>query len=646
MLVLALTGALAAPMPAAAQWRLGLQGGATLGTLGGGIADGSEPVLGGRFAAILAHDLGPDWRLGLDAALVHEGAGSLGAASVDYRLVMLAGTATIGRRLPVLDRAWSLAPYGGVAVGWLGSCGVRLPGQFAYGPCTDVEPGGEPGRVEVAVPIGIELRHRYPGGSEWAVDLRHARALSALLGEGDGAARTRLWQASFGFSVPLGTEGESAAVPGDPATDTVPFCCLEEHFGALATEVGLLQIVPWYFNRYFKDDSTAVLSLDSWRRNVEQGFEWDVDGFDTNMFLHPIHGNAYFNAARTNGYGFWESAVVPWAGSFLWEFFGEKNRPSINDWVSTSASGVVIGEALFRTSRVILDNRATGVGRGLREFAGFLVNPLGGINRLMRGEMSRVGPNPDGRLPAAFGLASKAGLRVVGEGRVRPPLPRAGALPFFELAVQYGDPHGPLRQPFDDFLMTIQINGREKTALGRLQVEGSLYRKAIGRGARPRHYFTLALHYDYINNETYEVGGQSVSLGINSEFPLSGDWTLHTRVQALGTFMGGVDSEYAGDATRDYDLGSGAGFRLFATLHRGREPLLEAWYIGAWVHSLSGASGDHLIQFANLTARYPFLGPLGLGAEFIYAARQSYYRNFDDLHRQSPQLRLFASWTP
>jgi hypothetical protein len=405
-----------------------------------------------------------------------------------------------------------------------------------------------------------------------------------------------------------------------------------------------LELLPWYFNRYFADDSTALRSTQSWKNNIERGFTWDRDHFRTNMFLHPFHGSAYFNAARTNGYGFWEAAAFPWLGSFLWEFLGERNRPSINDWVSTSAGGVVMGEALYRTSRVIRDNTATGSDRTFRELGAFFLDPVGAVNRLFRGEMTRTGPNPSDRLPEKFGIATKLGLRHVGHGNLG--LTSGGVTPFLELGVQYGDPYEPVSQPFQDFLATVQINDKDKEVLGRLQVEGPLYRTLIARGDRSRFLFGLGLNYDYINNETYELGGESVSAGIRSELRLSSGWTLRARTQLVGTLLAGVDSEYADSTGRNYDFGSGAGFRVYFDLYRGRDPLLEAFYVGAWIHTLNGAAGHYAIHFPDITARIPVVRPFGLGVELILAARDSHYRDFPDVHRRNPQLRLFTTLMP
>lgn len=42
----------------------------------------------------------------------------------------------------------------------------------------------------------------------------------------------------------------------------------------------------------------------------------------------------------------------------------------------------------------------------------------------------------------------------------------------------------------------------------------------------------------------------------------------------------------------------------------------------------------------------PVVRPFGLGAEVLFAARNSYYRDFPDVHRRNPQFRLFTTLMP
>src|SRR4030095_13389241 len=134
----------------------------------------------------------------------------------------------------------------------------------------------------------------------------------------------------------------------------------KKRFGMAVLELGIVELIPWMFSKYVTKPGWANVGLQTWWSNVQSGFEYDGDNFLTNNFAHPYHGSLYFNSARTNGYNFWESMPFAFAGSLFWEYFGEFYRPSINDWINTSVSGINLGEMLYRVSNVVTDNTAHG----------------------------------------------------------------------------------------------------------------------------------------------------------------------------------------------------------------------------------------------------------------------------------------------
>src|SRR5262249_43661258 len=78
--------------------------------------------------------------------------------------------------------------------------------------------------------------------------------------------------------------------------------------------------------------------------NIQEGFEWDDNHFTTNNFAHPYNGNIFFNAGRSNGLSYYESMPLAAAGSLTWEYAGEVNRPSFNDFINTTVGGIALGE--------------------------------------------------------------------------------------------------------------------------------------------------------------------------------------------------------------------------------------------------------------------------------------------------------------
>src|SRR5258706_9222649 len=149
-----------------------------------------------------------------------------------------------------------------------------------------------------------------------------------------------------------------------------------------------------------------------WGEHLRLGWEWDEDAFTTNMFAHPYHGGLYSNAARANGLGFFQAVPYAIMGSWTWEYFGEKYRPSLNDWYMTSFGGITLGEVFHRIGATIRDNGATGRGRTLRELAALPMDPIGSLNRLVRGQWRAPGVNSPRPGPGSYAF------RIGGRGRL------------------------------------------------------------------------------------------------------------------------------------------------------------------------------------------------------------------------------------
>ncbi|MGE5802439.1 MAG: DUF3943 domain-containing protein, partial [Gemmatimonadota bacterium] len=166
------------------------------------------------------------------------------------------------------------------------------------------------------------------------------------------------------------------------------------------------RVDAWAFQQDWARSGTRA-----WMKNLRLGWEWDEDAFPTNMFAHPYHGGLYFNAGRSNGLNYFESVPIAFFGSWTWEYLGETYRPSLNDWFMTSFGGITLGEMFHRLGATIRDNRATGFNRTIREIGALPIDPIGGFNRLVRGQWKGLGPNPPEHDPGAYVLRLGGGIR-------------------------------------------------------------------------------------------------------------------------------------------------------------------------------------------------------------------------------------------
>jgi opacity protein-like surface antigen len=427
------------------------------------------------------------------------------------------------------------------------------------------------------------------------------------------------------------------------------------------------------FNEYVRDANFNQISPRSFWANLEEGFTYDDNEFKTNQLIHPFNGATYFNAARANGIGFWGSSAMSIAGAFIWECCGETHPMSFNDMVSTGIGGIARGELMYRVSSLILDNTKRGKGRVGREAAALLVNPIRGFNRLVTGDASEVKGNPVDPYEwrPTFHLDVRAGARVIGEGESI--TENTNTYGLIEAAISYGDAWDPdNRKPFDRFDAITQSNIGDKTRLGRLLIRGDLFSKLVSEN----HSLALQQDFDYIDNEAYEYGGQSLGPALLSRFELSPTTELWARTQAYFILLGAVNSELSvladvaeQERIREYDYGPGVGGSVELYLMRKYRPLLAGRYRyshisvsnGSIYNSEDGGAGldsNHNIHQLGFKLEIPITKSLAAGAETSVFFRRSHYDFTGSdlppkvgepgrrtLTQRNPEVRVFLAWT-
>jgi len=450
--------------------------------------------------------------------------------------------------------------------------------------------------------------------------------------------------------------------PDQQASGRVDAWGVAPNFGLAMGEILLADFVVWMGHEYLRKGNISQVNPDSWWGNFKKGFTWDDNDFATNMWLHPYQGAIYYNAARSNGFNYWESLPFTFFGSLHWECCGETHRMSINDWVSTSIGGAAVGELFYRLSSTILDNDSEGNERAWREAGTVALNPMRGVNRLLTGRAFRDDPNPTNPLDHKGNRIWNTlsfGYRTVGEGD-RFKFSDSEGHAFVEMDLAFGRPFNMERNdPFDYFTFAAQLNFREKKPIGRLQGRGNLRSFELSRSETSQRIFTIAHYFDYINNNAYEFGGQSIGFAYLTNWIRS----ERTRIVAVADvhtmLMGGVNTEYADFAEiegvrerdREYDFGSGLGTWLNFYVIRDDNRIVDMSYRLNWMRTLNGSNvggqnTDHLIQQWSAKFKWPMTDTWGLGAEGSVFLRKSYFQeaDFGNVTQRIPELRILASW--
>jgi len=423
-----------------------------------------------------------------------------------------------------------------------------------------------------------------------------------------------------------------------------PDCAPPTRFWPAFGELMVVQLIPWSINRFARDLEFAKVGPDTWWTNVSNAWVWDNNEFLNNQFSHPYHGNLYFNSGRTNGYSFWQSMLWAGGGSLMWEWFGEAWAPAPNDWLNTTLGGISLGEMLYRSSSLTLDNTATGSERVFREIGATLLNPVRGFNRLIRGEMGSVTANPPDWRPSRVQAAIDVGYRSTGRQGVDETLDQT----FAQFVLSYGDQVEDVDgDPFSTVAVTFGLasNQAPQRALSTLTARGNLGAVRLSESPQSVKFLAAFMQYEFYSSPAFEFGGQGFSAGPVARW---GDpYGFRIQGEALATFMpaSALRSDHFETLEgRDYDYGVGFGGSLRVQAIWEGVAGISARGRLLYSPTISGFPGGHLQTVATIEGRAYINGRIGAGASATSYHRSSWYRDFDNVDIDGWEVRLYGSY--
>ena len=461
------------------------------------------------------------------------------------------------------------------------------------------------------------------------------------------------------------------------AKDSTMALTMEKRYWRAAAEVTGINVGVQLFDRYIIHSDFAQTTLNSIWHNFETGFVWDNDFFITNLFLHPYHGNLYFNAARTNGLTFWESAPYALGGSLMWELFGETEPPAINDIIATSCGGMAIGEMTHRLSLTLLDDRDRGFSRFLREAAAAIVNPIQGLHRITSGDAWRIRHDhyryhDYSKIPIEGSVS--LGWRYLADDGA---LFRGIHAPTVNLTLMYGIPVDGERHttPYDFF--DIEMNmafGGGQPPINQLSILGRLWSTPILDKKGMAGEFGIYQHFNYYDSKPIEDGSEltpyrfSEAAGFGPGFifslPKTGALSkLEQRIFLSGILLGGTKSDYFNVIERDYNMGSGFSLKSRTQLDFGQfgRIMLNVKYlrIYTWkgyedidlqpfidgtedLHYLN-VQGDHsnaVLLVINPVLEKHFSKQWSLSLSASYFSRRTYYQSHPNVHANTFETKI------
>jgi len=372
---------------------------------------------------------------------------------------------------------------------------------------------------------------------------------------------------------------------------------VKKNFGKAARSWALAELVPWSFDRFVTRADYARISFSTIRHNYEPGsWAWDNDPFQTNQLGHPFHGSIFYNSFRANGYSFWQSAVATAAGSYFWESTAENQAPAPNDFINTTFGGIVLGEMTHRLANKLINNHKRAFKRQISEITVALINPMNGFTRLTNRQWGRVTESNREADSSVISVNFDLGARSfrVTQNNALPGSNKFGL--YGRIQLIYGTPGEKFTEPFSNISITAEVGQDDSTKVNIVSVYGSITGWELEWSNQTRYLLILSANYDYIHNEAFFWGGQSIKLNLFTEYDLPGKIKLNTSFGGGPVVLAAIPNLYPYHG-RNYDYGPGIAFNGGGRIGIDKFSF-GATYKGGWMHTIMET--DQITSFIPL----------------------------------------------
>jgi hypothetical protein len=410
-------------------------------------------------------------------------------------------------------------------------------------------------------------------------------------------------------------------------------------------EVFGINTFTWTLDRFVLNADFSHIGPSTWKYNLNKGWEWDSDRFGINFVGHPYSGSMTYNAARSQGYNYWQSIPFAIGGSLMWEYFGENTRPSYNDVINTPINGAFLGEIFYRVSSNILDDRATGGNRVFREIAAGLVDPVRGLNRLLQGKSFRH-TTTEVYQKEPLNITLFAGIHkintdnntIFGTGPTNM---------LINLQLDYGNPFEEVhRKPFDFFRFRTEFSfGSGRKILDNVLGYGILVGDNAHLGKLSMLYGAFQ-YYDYWDNMTFELGAIGFGGGIFTKYPISKDIILYTSANLALVPLAGNSTRFGPDTlqVRDYTYNDGIKAQFDARLNLGKYASLSLEYYYYFLHTYVGPAGSNYVSILKPRITINLSKNISLGFEHFIYYDDRYLTSFPAIYSVRTEQKIFVSW--
>jgi hypothetical protein len=400
-------------------------------------------------------------------------------------------------------------------------------------------------------------------------------------------------------------------------------------------------------NNYIGKADFAKISFESIENNICNPPVWDDDGFTVNQIGHPLQGSLYYSIAKNHNHSYFESIPFVAFGSIQWEYFMETERPAINDFITTTLGGAMLGEIISRISDKIIDDDSYGAERIVREVSVFTINPVRGLNRLISGNTSQTKESIGYRnsninsypFKLSFSTSKNLFNYLISENIELDNKDSLKDTPFADyfLMLKYGDPF-LARKAFDYFLLYVGFSF-DGDVIQNVSARGLLWKKDVKLTDRAHNAFGMFQNLDYIKSTDYKVSASSFGFEFMARTKSKKEWQFSTEYQAGFIILGAASTEYFIDVDRDYNFGPGGFVKIIMSLAKTDFGNISVNLNRFWIRTLSGAEGVESIGVGRIDIQKNLFYNFGLGIAYVLYDREGYYRSYPNIKVFNHEIR-------
>lgn len=436
--------------------------------------------------------------------------------------------------------------------------------------------------------------------------------------------------------------------------DSVDNAILIDQKNVFAPIVGLevlsQNVLVWSWDRFILNKNYAHTGPYYWKRNLREGWEWDHNHWAINFFGHPYQGTFYYTTARASGFEFYRSLLWTALGSYTWELFAETEYPSINDFITTSISGSIYGEVLYRFSRKLYNTEDA---PWYKKIAAFALQPGGYLQRTAFGNRDNHTGNTALDMDIFIGSGTHFGNNYRFGNKKADQLDEKWDDKHVAIGtnIEHGRPYRKVKRPFDYFTLYGDGEFGNDGALAHLDVTGKLLNAgAHGRG----HWvdFATYLDYDTFYGDLATIGTISLGAGIDLALWLLPKTRFRITNQAYWIMLGSTDMGYD-DLIKEvhpeynpdkdsYQYNMGVKYSLYLEIWTGNRFTLSNRINIEALHTMPnsiphyGAYGWDFLLFNYTKAEYQIFNWLSVGAQLNTYLKFAAYTSelFDPMYRR------------